>query len=102
MLPKLEDDPILYKQLKKLWMHKKSIEEDMQTAHDDDDESRYRSLEDQHDALNDKMFVTLRKSKTKNATYYSSDEDYNTPRKTKWKIYLIAIVTKESSRFRRQ
>jgi hypothetical protein len=79
MLPKSEDDPILYNRLKKLWMHKKSIEEDMQMALDDDDETRYRRLEDQHDAINVKMFKALRKSKAPNATSRSSDEDYDTP-----------------------
>ena len=82
MIPRLEDGPILHAKLKRTWMEKKDLEEEMQMAYDDGDEIRFRQLESHHDFLNSKMFTVLSKAKMHEKTMepvHSSDDEYDTP-----------------------
>jgi hypothetical protein len=44
MIPKMEDDSTLHKMLKKKWMQKKGIEEEMQMASNEGNESEFRQF----------------------------------------------------------
>jgi hypothetical protein len=45
LIPTWEDDPMLHRMLKKKWMLKKGIEEEMQMASDNGNERKFRQLE---------------------------------------------------------